>query len=81
MLDLLARAKVWYLDATFKVVKYPFSQLFKIHAFVKHGAACKQVPLIFILMSKRKNSDYLLVLHEIENIYLLIPLFKNGFGF
>ena len=73
MLELLARAKVWYLAATFKVVKYPFSQLFSIHAFVKHGAACKQVPLIFILMSRRRNSDYQLVLHEIENILPTYP--------
>ena len=65
MLELLARAKVWYLDATFKVVKNPFSQLFSIHAFVKHGSACKQLPLVFVLMSKRRNSDYLLVLKEI----------------
>ena len=43
------RAKVWYLDATFKVVKYPFSQLFSIHAFVKHGAACKQATIQFFL--------------------------------
>ena len=50
------------------VVKYPFSRLLSIHAFVKHGAACKEVPMIFILMSKRKNSDYQLVLHEIQNI-------------
>ena len=68
MLELLARAKVWYLDATFKVVKNHFSQLFSIHAFVKHGSACNQVPLVFVLMSKRRNSNYLLVLKEIQNI-------------
>ena len=68
MLELLARAKVCYLDATFKVVKNPFSQLFSIHAFVKHGSACKQVPLVFVLMSNCRNSDYLLVLKEIQNI-------------
>ena len=29
------RAKSWYIDATFKVVKEPFTQLLSIHGFVK----------------------------------------------
>ena len=60
--------RMLYSDTTFKVVKYPFGQLLLIHAFVKHGAACKQVSLLFILMSNRRNSDYQLVLQEIQNI-------------
>ena len=35
MIALLQRAKTWYIDATFKVVKEPFSQLFTVHAFVR----------------------------------------------
>ena len=35
MVSLLQQAKTWYIDATFKVVKDPFSQLFTVHAFVR----------------------------------------------
>lgn len=34
-LSLLEKAKTWYVDATFKVVKDPFHQLFSVHAFVR----------------------------------------------
>ena len=43
MLSLLSRAKMWYMDATFKVVREPFTQLFSIHAFVKQNDNVKQV--------------------------------------
>ena len=34
-LEFLTNAKTWYVDATFKVIKQAFTQLFSIHAFVK----------------------------------------------
>ena len=55
-LDLLACAKTWYMHATF--VRPPFTQLFSIHAFVRHDNSLKQVPLVFAVMSGRKRRDY-----------------------
>lgn len=70
MLNLLKRARSWFMDATFYVVSAPFKQLFSIHAFVKHGTSRKQVPLVFAIMSARRASDYRAVL---EAIIQLLP--------
>lgn len=57
-LEILRKAKTWYIDGTFKVVKDPFYQLLSIHAFVRAGDEMKQLPLVFIIMSGKTKKDY-----------------------
>jgi len=55
---LLSKAKTWYVDATFRVVNTPFTQLFSVHGYVKSGGSVKQVPLAMVVMSGKKAKDY-----------------------
>lgn len=65
-LRLLKNARRWYIDATFKVVRDPFHQLMSIHAFVRNGDDVKQVPLVYVFMTRRKKIDYVKVLKVIQ---------------
>ncbi|XP_060591063.1 uncharacterized protein LOC132746031 [Ruditapes philippinarum] len=62
------KAKRWYLDGTFKVVREPFTSLFSIHAFVRSGDCAKQLPLVYVLMSSRRTRDYVAVLKKLGRL-------------
>ena len=66
-LRLLSVSKSWYIDGTFQVVGRPFSQLLSIHRYVKGSNCVKQVPLAFVLMSRRKTKDYKAVFKAIRS--------------
>eukprot|EP00057_Strongylocentrotus_purpuratus_P029385 XP_011683859.1 PREDICTED: uncharacterized protein LOC100890943 [Strongylocentrotus purpuratus] len=57
-LQLLSRARMWFIDATFQVVRVPFYQLLVIHAYHENGGSIKQVPLAYVLMSSKRKAAY-----------------------
>jgi hypothetical protein len=64
----LKKAKSWYLDGTFKVVRQPFVQLWSIHAFVANGDDLKQMPFMYVLMSSRRTVDYKAIFDQLKTI-------------
>ena len=68
MLSLLCKARTWYMDGTFKLVRKPFMQLYSIHSFIKCGASVKQVSLALILMSFKRRRDYLKVFCKLLDV-------------
>ena len=47
------------MDGTFKLVTKPFTQLWAINGFLKNQAnVIKQVPFVFVLMTRGRSSDY-----------------------
>ena len=77
-LNLLNNASVIYCDATFKVVRQPFCQLFSLHSFLAddNGYKVKQVPLAFVMMSRRRKREYKAIFQHIKEIIPSINLFR-----
>ena len=58
-LKYLSTAKTLFIDGTFKMVCKPFVQLLSIHFFAKHEDNMKQLPGIFVLMSRKRKKEKL----------------------
>ena len=64
-LALLKTAVRWYADGIFKIINFPFTQLFSLHGFLKKNGQLKQVLLCFVFMSGRTQRDYRKVFEKI----------------
>ena len=58
---LLKKARVLYIDGTFKLVGGIFYQLYTFHCFIKDGDHKKQVVVGYIVMMGKSYKDYLSV--------------------
>ena len=54
-IEVLTKSKTWYIDGTFKLCRQPFSQLLTVNAFVRNDDHVKQAPLVFVVMSGRRQ--------------------------
>ncbi|KAH3798148.1 hypothetical protein DPMN_151738 [Dreissena polymorpha] len=68
-LELLSSCKRWLLDETFSVLGDPFAsgQLESFHGFVCNDSVEKQLPMVFILMSRRRTEDYMKVFTSVRD--------------
>ena len=64
----MSEAHAWYIDGTFKIVKDPVKQLLTIHVVMLCDEKRVSVPVCFVLMSRRRQIDYMAVLSEINSL-------------
>ena len=76
-LEVLSKAKSWYIDGTFKLCRQPFRQLVSINAFVRTDDYVKQVPLVFVLMSSKTKKDYIAVFRAVLEMLPITPAVKK----
>ena len=62
----LVKAKEIKIDSTFKVVKKPFYQLMSIQSIVNVGFKRKTYPLGYVLMSGKREADYVAVFERLK---------------
>lgn len=67
-LEVLQKAKTWYMDVMFKLCRHPLTQLLQLNASVKNDDHVKQVPLVFAVMSGGKKRDYKAVLEAVLSV-------------
>ena len=66
----LKKAKVVYLDGTFKCVSKPYTQLLTAHVMVETECGTrKQYPHLFVAMTRRKKKDYKAVNDRYTHIF------------
>ena len=56
------------MDGTFKIVRTSFLQLLSVHSFIKKDGIIKQVPLCYVLMSRKKKKGYVAVIRKIAEL-------------
>ena len=82
--SLLKKARTIYLDGTFKIVRKPFCQLFSVHVFIKGGQSMKQIPVAFVLMSKKRAVDYEYIMSAIKDLLevnmIILKVLECAFG-
>ena len=67
-LKILKKFQKAFGDGTFHVSPIPFVQLFSLHAFISYEKSLKQVPLVFVFMSRRTAEDYEAVFKHIVKL-------------
>lgn len=66
-LAILKDATVWAMDGTFSTLPVPWKQLYIIHGFKGEGESLTCFPLVYILMKRRCQNDYLAIFKVIIN--------------